>query len=191
MYFIQAFFLHEGALKIPTDCSSCGSTWRHPKKTVTTTPTLIESRLLAETRASGGSSPGSEEAFESDGRRVLGVLARLAASVPPEVAQPLAHKLLEMLLDLVARPETSAALVAALHMLCFAQVCPHALMSSCPRWWTLFLWRVFGTKMWHHAVPCLHYIMSGCGERRLEIEEGKGRAQVERGWCLRCRYYAA
>ena len=109
-----------------------------PKENGNNTTTLIETRLLAETRASGGSSPGSEEAFESDGRRVLGVLARLAASVPPEVAQPLAHKLLEMLLDLVARPETSAALVAALHMLCFAQVCPRALMSSCPRWWTLF-----------------------------------------------------
>ena len=101
-----------------------------PKENGNNTTTLIETRLLAETRASGGSSPGSEEAFESDGRRVLGVLARLAASVPPEVAQPLAHKLLEMLLDLVARPETSAALVAALHMLCFAQVCPHALMSA-------------------------------------------------------------
>lgn len=75
----------------------------------------------------GDSSPGSEEAFESDGRRVLGVLARLAASVPPEVAQPLAHNLLEMLLDLVARNETSAALVAALHKLCFAQVCTGAL----------------------------------------------------------------
>lgn len=68
------------------------------------------------------SSSVSEEAFESDGRRVLGVLARLAWSVPAEVATPLAEKLLEMLLDLVARPETSAALVGALHMLCFAKV---------------------------------------------------------------------
>lgn len=68
------------------------------------------------------SSPESEEAFESDGRRVLGVLARLAWSVPAEVATPLAESLLEMLLDLVARPETSAALVGALHMLCFAKV---------------------------------------------------------------------
>ncbi|CAM9396710.1 unnamed protein product [Ectocarpus sp. 8 AP-2014] len=67
------------------------------------------------------SSPGSGEAFEADGRRVLGVLARLAGSVPPDVAMPLAESLLEMLQDLVATPETSAALVAALHMLCFAQ----------------------------------------------------------------------
>lgn len=64
----------------------------------------------------------TEEAFESDGRRVLGVLARLASSVSFEVATPLAERLLDMLLDLVARPETSAALVGALHMLCFAKV---------------------------------------------------------------------
>lgn len=69
-----------------------------------------------------GAPPESEEAFESDGRRVLGVLARLAPSVPPEVAAPVAEGLLEMLLELVARPETSAALVGALHKLCFAKV---------------------------------------------------------------------
>lgn len=67
--------------------------------------------------------PGSsEEDFESDGRRVLGVLARLAWSVPAEVATPLADRLLDMLLELVAQPETSAALVNALHKLCFAKV---------------------------------------------------------------------
>eukprot|EP00903_Cladosiphon_okamuranus_P012149 g11397.t1 len=95
----------------------------------------ILEEALSETGHSGSSSPGSEEAFEADGRRVLGVLARLAASVPPEVAQPLAHKLLEMLLDLVARPETSAALVAALHMLCFAQAkTEEAGAAMCNEW---------------------------------------------------------
>lgn len=67
-------------------------------------------------------SPEAEEAFEADGRRILGVLARLASSVPPEVATPLADKLLAMLLELVATPETSAAIVGALHKLCFAKV---------------------------------------------------------------------
>lgn len=83
------------------------------------------------------SSPDSEEAFESDGRRVLGVLARLARSVPADVATPLAEGLLEMLLDLVALPETSAALVSALHMLCFAKVPMSALSAMlntrCPK----------------------------------------------------------
>ncbi|CAM9539163.1 unnamed protein product, partial [Hapterophycus canaliculatus] len=82
---------------------------------------ILEQALSAPDGDSGESSPGPEEAFESDGRRVLGVLARLASNVPAEVAAPLAESLLEMLLDLVATPETSAALVAALHMLCFAQ----------------------------------------------------------------------
>eukprot|EP00752_Nemacystus_decipiens_P008134 g7274.t1 len=95
----------------------------------------ILEEALSETGANGSSSPASEDAFESDGRRVLGVLARLAASVPPEVAQPLAHKLLEMLLDLVARPETSAALVAALHMLCLAQASTEeAGAAMCNEW---------------------------------------------------------
>ncbi|CBJ30347.1 conserved unknown protein [Ectocarpus siliculosus] len=81
------------------------------------------------------SSPGSGEAFEADGRRVLGVLARLAGSVPPDVAMPLAESLLEMLQDLVATPETSAALVAALHMLCFAQATTEeAGAAMCNEW---------------------------------------------------------
>ncbi|CAM9107694.1 unnamed protein product [Ectocarpus sp. 4 AP-2014] len=95
----------------------------------------ILEEALSGTGDANVSSPGSGEAFEADGRRVLGVLARLAGSVPPDVAMPLAESLLEMLQDLVATPETSAALVAALHMLCFAQATTEeAGAAMCNEW---------------------------------------------------------
>ncbi|CAM9447139.1 unnamed protein product, partial [Choristocarpus tenellus] len=81
----------------------------------------------------GGVPP--EDEFEEDGRRVLGVVARLAPWIPAAVATPLADDLLDLLLGLVARPGTSSAAVGALTSLCFAKAeSPEEGALTCLAW---------------------------------------------------------